>query len=339
MPLYVTPISGIAFAYSTVNDPGFGTTTNPARIVTALNTSGIPVTIGTITVSNPVFGILTDNCSGVTLQPSPNAGDSCTLSLNFTASAVGSFSGTLSIPSNASNSPNTMTLSGTGLAGLINQSVNVTFPNTIVGNTSATKTVTMSNLNPTPDQITVSGVSLVNTCGISITTDGCTGTTLGPKGSTGPVPPAASCTIGVVFAPTGAGSCTEVMQVTSDGGNSPSSITLQGNGTLLSPTACTEPACVRQGAGRHDRRAAGRDVHQPEPGWPAIHVGRHYRCLRDRERHLQWQHNSCFGDLHDRGDLLAERRRCGFWKTHGNNWGGDADHQRFVDWVGAVAGR
>ena len=209
LPLYVTPISGIAFAYSTVNDPGFGTTTNPARIVTALNTSGIPVTIGTITVSNPVFGILTDNCSGVTLQPSPNAGDSCTLSLNFTASAVGSFSGTLSIPSNASNSPNTMTLSGTGLAGSINQSVNVTFPNTIVGNTSATKTVTMSNPNPTPDQITVSGVSLVNTCGISITTDGCTGTTLGPKGSTGPVPPAASCTIGVVFAPTGAGSCTE----------------------------------------------------------------------------------------------------------------------------------
>ena len=241
MPLYVTPISGIAFAYSTVNDPGFGTTTNPARIVTALNTSGIPVTIGTITVSNPVFGILTDNCSGVTLQPSPNAGDSCTLSLNFTASAVGSFSGTLSIPSNASNSPNTMTLSGTGLAGSINQSVNVTFPNTIVGNTSATKTVTMSNLNPTPDQITVSGVSLVNTCGISITTDGCTGTTLGPKGSTGPVPPAASCTIGVVFAPTGAGSCTEVMQVTSDGGNSPSSITLQGNGTLLSPTAAPNP--------------------------------------------------------------------------------------------------
>ena len=241
MPLYVTPISGIVFTQSTVNDPGFGTTTSPARVVTALNTSGSTVTIGTITTSNPVFGIVSDTCSGATLQPSPNAGDSCTLGVNFTASSVGPFSGTLTIPSTASNSPNTMTLSGSGIAGLINQSANVGFANTIVGTTSATKTVTMSNPNPSPDRITISGVTLVNTCGIAIVSDGCTGTTLGPVGSTGPVPPPATCAITVNFAPTAAGTCSETMQVTSAGRNSPSSIGLSGKGTLSSPNFAPNP--------------------------------------------------------------------------------------------------
>ena len=236
----MTPLS-VAFTASTVNNPGFGTTTSPARIETALNTSAVPVTIGTVSISPSQFGIAADGCSGVTLTPNGMPGDSCTVSINFTASAVGTYSGALTIPSSSPTSPNVVTLSGTGVAGLINQSVNVTFANTIVGSTSATKTVTMTNPNPTPDEETISSISLPDTCGIQVVSDGCTGTVLGPTGSTGPTPPPASCAITVNFAPTAAGACSETLTVNSNGRNTPSMITLSGNGTLASPTGSPSP--------------------------------------------------------------------------------------------------
>ncbi|HEY9156571.1 kelch repeat-containing protein [Candidatus Binatus sp.] len=237
-PLKVTPYS-VIFAYSVVGqDTGTGTTTSPARIETAANESANPIHMGTVTVSPSQFAIVADHCSGVTLAPS---GGSCTVSVNFTANAATTFTGTMSFPSNSPGGTKYVSLKGTGISGLINQSLTVNFPNTVVGNTSAAKTVTMSNPNPTPVELTVTSIALVDSCGIQVSSDGCSGAILGPKGSIGPIPPRATCTIGVRFAPTSPGPCSETLTVNSDAGNSPSMITLVGNGTLVAPTFSPNP--------------------------------------------------------------------------------------------------
>ena len=231
--LQVTPYS-VLFVDSVVGPlTGTGTTTSPARIETAVNNSASAVDMGTVTVSPAQFAIVVDGCSGKTLAA---FGGSCTESVNFTANAATTYTGTMSFPSDYPGGTQFVSLKGTGIAGSINQSLTVNFPNTVVGNTSAAKTVTMTNPNPTPVELTVTSIALVDSCGIQVSSNGCTGAILGPKGSTGPTPPPATCTIGVIFAPTSPGPCSETLTVYSDAGNSPSTITLNGTGTLVKPT-------------------------------------------------------------------------------------------------------
>ena len=233
VPLLVTPYS-VLFVDSVVGPlTGTGTTTSPARIETAVNNSASTVHMGTVTVSPAQFAIVVDGCSGAALAPS---GGSCTVSVNFTANAATTYTGTMSFPSDSPGGTQFVSLKGTGIAGSINQSLTVNFPNTVVGNTSAAKTVTMSNPNPTPVELTVTSIALVDSCGIQVSSDGCSGAILGPKGSTGPTPPPATCTVEVSFAPTSPGPCSETLVVNSDAGNSPSMITLRGTGTLVKPT-------------------------------------------------------------------------------------------------------
>ena len=85
-------------------------TTSPAQSITLSNygTSMLSVTSITATTN---FGE-TDDC-----VPSLVSGASCTISVTFTPSASGSLSGTVSVTDNASDSPQSVTLSGSGVAG------------------------------------------------------------------------------------------------------------------------------------------------------------------------------------------------------------------------------
>ena len=224
-----------------------GTTTTPPRYVTVVNNypSGLPLSFGQITATttgtpggpvsvspSPNFKMPSDTCSNQTLL---THNQTCTVGVDFTATAVGGFTGTLNMPSNAFNSPNIVGLKGTGIAGLINLSPAMVFPNTLVGATTKAKTATLHNPNAvdmTVDSVTAMTADCLTASGdFSIATDGCTGTPLLAK---------SSCTVTVKFAPAAQGVRPGALQIVSNARNNPGCIKLQGKGTLspltFSPT-------------------------------------------------------------------------------------------------------
>jgi hypothetical protein len=99
-----------------------------------------------------------------------------------------------------------------------------------VGSTSLAKAITLTNQGSAPIHVW------------SVATTGAQSTNFHPTHNC-PIPPAtlggvASCTISVTFTPSALGARTALLQISHDGGGSPSSVPLAGNGTApLGPTA------------------------------------------------------------------------------------------------------
>ena len=236
---------GIVFGYSTV---GNTSSTTAPRIVTLTNNTGAPITIGQIVSTT------TSNPSGpVSISPSPDfqipvsgdgcslaalpGGSSCMVGVTFTASAgVGSYAGNLNIPSDALNSPNIVTLSGTGIAENISLSPGMLFTSTLVGHTSATKVATLTNSSTNPVGLTISSIS--TTSEFVIDTTYMSNPANNPCGSTPPyggasLAPGTSCTVGVDFIPTAPGASSGgSLVIHSNAKNNPAMIPLSGTGTL-----------------------------------------------------------------------------------------------------------
>jgi hypothetical protein len=107
--LSVNP-SSLTFASQALN------TTSSPQTVTVNNTGTATASISQIAAAGEFAE--TSNCGG-----SIAAGASCTVSVTFTPTASGSRTGSLTITSNASNSPTTVALTGTG-AGSVNLALN-----------------------------------------------------------------------------------------------------------------------------------------------------------------------------------------------------------------------
>jgi hypothetical protein len=98
---------------SSVSSLNFGSVSVSAsgtKTVTLTNAGNSAVTISNVTVSGAGFSAT--GMSGVIVNP----GQSATLTTTFTPSAAGAATGTVSVASNASNSPDSIALSGTGVA-------------------------------------------------------------------------------------------------------------------------------------------------------------------------------------------------------------------------------
>jgi hypothetical protein len=99
-----TDPSSLTFASQAVN------TTSAAQAVTVTNTGTAAASVSSIAVSGDF--LQNNTCAG-----SIGAGASCTINVSFRPTASGSRTGTLTITSNATNSPTTVALSGTGTSG------------------------------------------------------------------------------------------------------------------------------------------------------------------------------------------------------------------------------
>jgi hypothetical protein len=86
---------------------------NSAQNVTLTNAGNSSVTISNITVSGSGF-----NASCVSSGLILAQGQKATLSASFAPAATGSVTGSISVASNATNSPDSISLSGTGIAGV-----------------------------------------------------------------------------------------------------------------------------------------------------------------------------------------------------------------------------
>jgi len=191
-------------------------TTSASKAVTVKNTG-----TGSTTISiAPATGDFaqTNNCpvSNGTL----GAGASCTISVTFTPTATGTRSGSIAITDQASNSPQSVSLTGMGVAQVTLSPTTLAFGNEAVGSTTAAKIVTMTNNLST----TLSGISFstgTNYSAVAGTTTPC-GATLAAK---------AHCTISVTFSPTTTGSLPGTLTVMDSANNSPQTVTLSGTGT------------------------------------------------------------------------------------------------------------
>jgi uncharacterized repeat protein (TIGR01451 family) len=191
-----------------------GTTSDKmAVLITSTGTTDLTVT--GLSASGD-FAVAASDC---TAQPIP-PGQTCFISVTFSPTASGSRSGTLTINSNAPSSPNTLPLSGTGIAPVITVTPSsLQFGSVPVTTTSAPQTVTVGNAGSSP--LTVS--SVVTSGPFAVSGDFCS--------SAGPIAPGGTCQVAVVFVPTTTGPASGTLTIASDGGTA--TVALSGNGSPL----------------------------------------------------------------------------------------------------------
>ena len=106
-------------------------TTSTSQPVTVTNTGAVALSISSLTISSG--WTQSNNC-----LPSIAASASCTINVSFQPTAGGSQTGTLSLTDNASGSPQTVSLSGTGVAPVVSLSAtSLSFPAETVSSPSA----------------------------------------------------------------------------------------------------------------------------------------------------------------------------------------------------------
>src|ERR1700731_2516139 len=90
----------------------------------------------------------TNNCPASPASLAPHA--FCTINVTFSPSALGPFNGSITIADNASASPQTINLSGTGVEAVTVSPTNFNFGQVTLGNSSSPKTFTLKNVQNVP---------------------------------------------------------------------------------------------------------------------------------------------------------------------------------------------
>jgi hypothetical protein len=151
----------LALSPSSITFPGqyVGTSGLPLT-VTATNPGSAPLTITNVTASSKDFGVL--NACGGSLA----AGSSCAIGVFFDPSSSGAVSGTLIIADNASGSPQTIPLSGSGLDFSFTSSSST---QTVTPGSTATYTIAVNPIAGFNQMValTCSGAPTGSTCSLS----------------------------------------------------------------------------------------------------------------------------------------------------------------------------
>lgn len=215
-------VPAVAFSATTL---GFGSvavgTSSGAQILTMTNTGNGTLTISSIAITGANIG---DFAQTNTCGNSVAGGANCTISISFTPTASGSRTASVTITDNASGSPQSVSLVGTGLVPIASISPSsITFPNQYVGTSSLPQTITLMNTGAAP--LTIA----------SVTTSP---TDFGPLSSCGnSLSVGSSCSIGVFFDPTAGGSRNGTLTITDNAGGSPQTVSLTGIGLDFSVSA------------------------------------------------------------------------------------------------------
>ncbi len=189
-------------------------TTSAAKKVTLTNGLAVALTITGIAVT----GDFAQSGGTCPLSPSKVAkGASCTILITFTPTALGARSGQLTVTDSATNSPQTATLSGTGIAPVTVSPTSLTFAKLPLGETSPAQSVTLTNnqsVSLTFTSISASGDFAVasNACGAAI-------------------PAFGNCAVGVTFTPKATGTRTGTLSFSDSAANTPQTVSLTGTGS------------------------------------------------------------------------------------------------------------
>jgi len=197
--------------------------TRNSQTITLINSGTGNVTISQATPSGNGFSM-----TGLSVPLTLSAGQRTSFNVAFAPTGAGSVTGSLSLVSDAPNSPSTIALSGAGVTStflLTASPTSLSFGNVTAGSKSAPQTVTLTN----------SGNSSVSISQINVSGSG-----FSASGLTAPLTLAAGQTasFSVVFASTTAGAATGNVSLVSNATNSPT-IALSASGVQPIPLART----------------------------------------------------------------------------------------------------
>lgn len=226
---------GVQFSPTTL---AFGSSSGTLS-TTLTNIGSAPLTFPTapsITGTNASnWSVGTNGCTG-----SKAAGATCTIQVVF-AGGTGLLSASLSVPTNATGSPQTVSLTG-GTQAVTLSPGSLTFPTTTIGQSSATQTITLSNV--TGSTITGVAVSIVGTNAADYSqTNNCPSSVVS----------SATCAIVVTFTPTAAGTRLATVSVANSAAGAPQTANVSGVAPpagLVSPGLyyiCTNGYCLDSG--------------------------------------------------------------------------------------------
>jgi len=211
-----------------------GTTDAATQSVTLTNT-------GSAALTNVAISITGTNASSFsqtnTCGTSVAVSGQCTITVTFKPAATGGLSAQVSVADNAANSPQTVSLSGTGaaaapVASLTPSTTLPAFASTTVGTTDATtQAITLTNTGTatlTGVAVSITGTnassfSQTNTCGTSVLANG-------------------HCTITVTFKPATTGGLSAQVSVADNAAGSPQKVGLSGTGVAAAPAVSFTPA-------------------------------------------------------------------------------------------------
>ncbi|MGB0033913.1 MAG: choice-of-anchor D domain-containing protein, partial [Candidatus Acidiferrales bacterium] len=221
--------AGLAMSPASVN---FGSVTvgqSSTQSVKLTNNGNVNLTINLAQVSGAGFGM-----NGMTTPTTLGAGQSTSFNAQFTPSSAGGVTGGIVFTDNASGSPQTLTLAGSGIAANATLTANpgsIPFGNVVVGSNSS-QTITLTNNGNT--SVTISQASVT---GVGFSMSGlATPLTLTSGQST---------TFTSRFAPTVTGNAAGTITITSNASNPTLTIALSGTGTQGQLSA--NPASVNFG--------------------------------------------------------------------------------------------
>jgi hypothetical protein len=184
-----------------------GVSTPPQTLT--LSTNG-PLTITSIATRSPFAQ--TNNCG-----KSLSASGTCTVKVIFTPKTLGTQDGTLTVSDNGAGSPQTASLSGTGVQpAVMLSSTGQTFATQVVFTTSKAKTVKLTNSGS--ETLSITGIKITgpfhqtNTCGTGMA-------------------PGDNCTISATFGPTAKGPVSGSVSIMDNAPGSPQKLALTGTGT------------------------------------------------------------------------------------------------------------
>ncbi|MGH9736862.1 MAG: choice-of-anchor D domain-containing protein [Candidatus Acidiferrales bacterium] len=195
----------------------FGTVTtgqSNSQPITILNSGNGALTISSYTMKGTGFSV-----TGLTTPLTIQASKSASFNVAFGPTAAGNFSGSISLSSNAPNSPTALTFGGTGAAATA--TLNVSPSSLAFGDISlnASSSQNVSVKNSGNSNITISAVSVT---GAGFSDSGVNaGLILSPN---------QSATLKVGFAPTTVGNVSGSVKIISNAASSPQSVTMSGNG-------------------------------------------------------------------------------------------------------------
>src|SRR6201998_1532270 len=228
-----TGISPVTLSATTVS---FGSQaigeTSAIKSVTVTNkqSTAYPLNFTSLNITGDTQFALDPSSTCSTTGSLAGGGAKCVLAFTFTPTATNAQpSGTLTIIDNAGNSPQTITLNGTGVPQTALTPATSNFGSIAAGTTSATKSFKLTNNQTgalTIRSVAFSGPFALDTSATSPTTCSMSGGMI-----SGTLASGASCVIGVTFDPTQVGAATGSVTVEDNAPEGPVSSILSGTGT------------------------------------------------------------------------------------------------------------
>lgn len=230
-------------------------TSSAAQVITVTNTgtATLDFTGIKLTGNQRLNFSQTNTCTATLL-----AGRSCTVSVTFKPTVIGSLTATLSISDNATGSPQTASLSGSGVGAAATLSVtSLSFKGVTVGKKSAAKPITITNSGTaslTVNSVVASGdFTQTNNC---ITT----------------LAAGSSCTINVTFAPTAVWSRGGSIVISDTAFENPTQVVLLVGIASSGATATVTPTSLSWGNQNLGTTSSGKTITLTNPGTAALNI-------------------------------------------------------------------